>query len=1088
MGPPTAGAATVPDVLLDPQKALAGAIAANPGTTEKACHASYRPDAPGVGARSFDTAGVGHLQVRTSGANGDWDLAVFDTAGNVLASGASPDAQEIGEGWTGGAGPVRVQVCRRSGEAEALDVQATFERLDPQAEATDADVPQLVSVQTPTRADKDALVALGLDMTEHGGAESLGVVLHGDADRKVLRDAGFEWQIKVPDMVRQDVEHRAAERRQAARATRSTRAAVPSGRTTYRTLAEYEAELKQLAADNPGLVKLITLPEKTLLGRDVLGVEIAKDVDRKDGRPAFFNMGVHHAREWPAGEATMEWAYELVNGFKSGDPRATNVVTNSRNLVVPIVNPDGFNASRMLGPAAGRDEAIDDTVYLVAGAATGGEYRRKNCRLGDLNAANCTTSVGLAENGTDPNRNYAGFWGGPGADTNPLTQTYRGPGPFSEVESRNIQKLVSANQVMSLITNHTTAGLILRAPGLAAVGDPVDENKGYKALGDAIGKENGYFSQKSFELYDTTGTTEDWSYNATGGFGFTMEIYCGAPNYETGDCDDPAFHPTYKTGVTDEWNGDSAQANHASDPGPDKGYDGKGNREAYYLAAESAIDETRHSILQGEAPAGATLRLTKAFKTETFPQADGNPLTVDDRLETTYEVDGSGGFRWHVNPSTRPVVAKEVGEPGGGEPSPPETFSGGIGGQGDGAAVPSNDAETDNTLSYNDHPITIPASGDNRTVSVKVTWTTPVSDWDLKLYEDANGNGASDPGERVAAVSQQGATSEEELTIAGADVQPGRKYVLRVVNFAAVESYEGTVTYGGPLPYQPARRESWTISCEIGGQTVLSQEVEIDRGQIKAMAPCSRVGSELVTPGTGSGSRTGTGTSVAGKTTPATPAAPAPSCVASSGFASVGARRSGRGVTLSLARKVSAAATVSVFQQSAGRQITGERLVARFANRTGTFTWNGRATQKGRTVTDGFYFVRFSVPVGGGQSDVRRVALQRTGGRFVVRPTFYRRATCDALESFKLERPVFGGPTNRALNVSFRLASPARVTVTVLKGTRTIRTLGPTNRRAGVTHRLRLDATGLARGEYRVRLSAVVGGKTLTSVLTARRL
>ena len=38
--------------------------------------------------------------------------------------------------------------------------------------------------------------------------------------------------------------------------------------------------------------------------------------------------------------------------------------------------------------------------------------------------------------------------------------------------------------------------------------------------------ENGYTSQKGYELYDTTGTTEDWSYSATGGFGFTFEIGC----------------------------------------------------------------------------------------------------------------------------------------------------------------------------------------------------------------------------------------------------------------------------------------------------------------------------------------------------------------------------------------------------------------------------------------------------------------------------------------------------------------------------------------------------------------------------------
>ena len=119
---------------------------------------------------------------------------------------------------------------------------------------------------------------------------------------------------------------------------------------------------------------------------------------------------------------------------------------------------------------------------------------------------------------------------------------------------------------MTLITNHTTAGLVLRAPGLAAVGEPVDEDRGYKALGDAMAKQNGYFSQKGFELYDTTGTTEDWSYNATGGFGFTFEIYCGAPNYATGDCDDPAFHPLYATMIK-EWDGTSTRPTTSTTPG-----------------------------------------------------------------------------------------------------------------------------------------------------------------------------------------------------------------------------------------------------------------------------------------------------------------------------------------------------------------------------------------------------------------------------------------------------------------------------------------------------------------------------------------
>ncbi len=273
---------------------------------------------------------------------------------------------------------------------------------------------------------------------------------------------------------------------------------------------------------------------------------------------------------------------------------------------------------------------------------------------------------------------------------------------------------------MTLITNHTTAALVLRAPGLAALGDPVDEDKGYKALGDAMAKENGYFSQKSFELYDTTGTTEDWSYNATGGFGFTFEIYCGKPNYETGDCDDPAFHPRYER-VVEEWDGTNPTADHAGDPGPDQGYDGKGNREAYYIAAESTLDEQRHSVLEGSVPPGTTLRLRKAFKTQTFPQPQGDggakPIEVDDTLETVYDVGETGKVRWHVNPSTRPIVAKPTGKENAGPPSPPETRDGGPGGSRRRSRqrrrAPERGPNSEDSLTYNDHPITVPSGGDN---------------------------------------------------------------------------------------------------------------------------------------------------------------------------------------------------------------------------------------------------------------------------------------------------------------------------------------------------------------------------------------
>ncbi len=848
------GTAQGAELLHAPTTVLDGTLTAAPGTHEAACHLAPRPGRAGVATRSVDVAGPGKLTVELAGDSGDWDVAVFDAAGRTIAADASADAQEVAVGYAPAAGTLRVQACRRSGDARS--VPATLEHAalrDGAVELAKRDAPALVSVFTPTRAHKDQLLGLGLDMTEHGGSESLGVVLHGPEDEAALRKAGFRWRVLVDDLVAQSYRQRAAEARYSARTARSV---LPSGRDTYRTLAEYNTELKELAGANPGLVRLFTLPYKTWLGKDVMGIEITTNVNANDGKPVFLNMGVHHAREWPSGEHAMEWAYELINGFKAGDPRATNIVLNSRNIVVPIVNPDGFEASRgaVGAPAGGRDEAVDDTAYLVAGTATGGEYRRKNCRLpDDSEAGNCTTSSGLTENGVDPNRNYGGLWGGPGADpSNPLVQTYRGPGPFSEPETRNIQSLVSRNQVVTLITNHTTAGLVLRAPGLAALGDPVDENLGYKALGDDMAKHNGYFSQKGWELYDTTGTTEDWSYNATGGFGFTFEIYCGAPNYETGDCDDPAFHPLHAT-MVNEWTGENPQADHTDDPGPDADFDGQGNREAYYIAAESTLNEQRHSVLEGSGPAGAMLRLTKTFQTETFPQEpDDQPLLVDDKLETVYDIGSDGSVRWHVNPSTRPIVAKETGVPDAGEPSPPQSQTGGVTGSStteddpdDGAAVPTGDANSNNTVSYNDHPITVPATGDNASMGVRVSWLSLGGDWDVKLYEDTNGDSKSQSTEPVVSTSQTGPSNIEEVSANGTPRLPaGKKYVLRVNNFAATaaDNYDVDITFEAPLPFKPAQVESYTLTCEQGGRVFDTQQVQIDRGQVKQLdlSTCAR--------------------------------------------------------------------------------------------------------------------------------------------------------------------------------------------------------------------------------------------------------
>ncbi|MGH3432937.1 MAG: M14 family zinc carboxypeptidase [Thermocrispum sp.] len=326
---------------------------------------------------------------------------------------------------------------------------------------------QLVTVDTPTRTDKERLQRIGLDLTEHAGHDYVEVVLHSAADATALRDAGLSYQVRIADLARRTAEVNKAN---AAYAAATVRSPMPSGRDTYRTLADYNDDMRQLANIRPDIVKPLTLNHPSLEGKPVRGIEIGRNVHRaEDGRPVFLIMGVHHAREWPSGELTMEFAYDLVRNYGTDD-RITELLQRARVLVVPVVNVDGFEKSVNDGMLIDL-RAIDNGGTAAILGTPGNAYKRKNCRIVDGQAPLAGECAVLPSNGgfgtgIDLNRNYGGFWGGPGAAAEFVDPTYRGAGPFSEPETQNIRELVSSRQVTTLITNHTFSNLVLRPNGV----------------------------------------------------------------------------------------------------------------------------------------------------------------------------------------------------------------------------------------------------------------------------------------------------------------------------------------------------------------------------------------------------------------------------------------------------------------------------------------------------------------------------------------------------------------------------------------------------------------------------------------------
>ena len=208
----------------------------------------------------------------------------------------------------------------------------------------------------------------------------------------------------------------------------------------------------------------------------------------------------------------------------------------------------------------------------------------------------------------------------------------------------------------------------------------------------------------------------------------------------------------------------------------------------------------------------------------------------------------------------------------------------------------------------------------------------------------------------------------------------------------------------------------------------------------------------------------------------------APSCVAAAAIQGASARPRGRGVRFAVRGRT----TVEVFRQTLGGRITNRRLVASFPRRTRDFTWNGRATLRGRRTPAGaVYTARFRA-AGGAVKHV--TLLRRANGRFARRGTFRTLAGCGTIRDATLARPVFGGRAGKPLDIRFRLNTPARVEVVVRRGKRTVRRFRARLRQAGRTFKLRLPASATRHGAHRVTITArPVGAPAQTLRLTAIR-
>ncbi|MBE2320009.1 hypothetical protein DVA67_028855 [Solirubrobacter sp. CPCC 204708] len=478
----------------------------------------------------------------------------------------------------------------------------------------------LVELKETSHAALHHLEALGLDVT-YEGEQRTEVMLHGPEDRQILDESGYAYKVLTEDLEGANDHYLEPEEARQQRVERGIAplSTLPTGRVAYRTLTDINAELQQLATTYPDKVKLFTLSEPSLLGKPIYGVEVSHDVANAGAKPSFLLSGVHHAREWPTAEFTLEFVWDLLLNDKPGDD-ANALLSKGKLIAVPVVNPDGYELSRSLQ----------------------NEQKRKNCRItagATPTLADCTAAANV-NRGVDNNRNYIPFWGGPGSSSNATASNHRGSAPASEPENRGMIDLLNKSNVTVAINNHTPDQRLLRAPSSSNEPEVVADEVVYEELLQRLAKNlPGWPAGPWTDVYyEASSTAEQQAYYAYGAFGFTPEATPGFSAPQT-------FHPPYQN-VIDNYLGTGTR------------YAGQTMRGLYYDAFEAATEAKLHSVLTGTAPAGTKLTLSKStlLDSSSLVWETGQPAQVrafPNAIAQTITVGASGKFEWHINPSLR---------------------------------------------------------------------------------------------------------------------------------------------------------------------------------------------------------------------------------------------------------------------------------------------------------------------------------------------------------------------------------------------------------------------------------------------------
>lgn len=268
---------------------------------------------------------------------------------------------------------------------------------------------------------------------------------------------------------------------------------MPDAKATFIDLDSVYNWVSSLHALYPSITDVDTIGFTPVEANPIVALKInGNDPVSQGGREAFLLMGNHHAREWQTVYVPLFYADSILHAYGSV-PEITSMIDNVFIVIVPTVNPDGYDYSRNFDNMWRKNRSYRDGYYGV-----------------DLNR-NYNGSY---------NYDYQADWGFIGNDYTthyPTSDVYCGPYAGSEAEVQLVQALIRTYDFDISLSLHSYGEMLMWPWGAVTYAAPDSALLIYLGTEAAsrMRKQDGfttYDAVQSCGLYPVTGDSEDWIY------------------------------------------------------------------------------------------------------------------------------------------------------------------------------------------------------------------------------------------------------------------------------------------------------------------------------------------------------------------------------------------------------------------------------------------------------------------------------------------------------------------------------------------------------------------------------------------------